>query len=187
MDTDGKSGRRSFVQRANNFASAFGVSKSVLIRVHPRLNFIVSKLNAPSISRVAPDTAHLHFDLAAALSMSRESSGVSSMLAAPRFSASRCSTTAARPGLGNYWTINPERPPAWFVGCWWLNVFLFRLFQRPVIPPVRMAMAVRSEEAAAELPEPRPDLLAVGLRNLQAGDFFAREKFKPPFRVNWRQ
>ena len=40
---------------------------------------------------------------------------------------------------------------------------------------------MRGEEAAAMLPEPRPDAFAVGLRNVQAGQRGAREELKPAF------
>ena len=42
-------------------------------------------------------------------------------------------------------------------------------------------MAVRGEEAAAILPEPRPDAFAVGLRNVQAVERGAREELKAAF------
>ncbi len=60
-------------------------------------------------------------------------------------------------------------------------------FQRPFIPPVRMAMAMRGKKPAAKLPEPRPDLLAVRLRDFQIRDFFTREKFKTAFTHRRRQ
>ena len=50
-----------------------------------------------------------------------------------------------------------------------------------------MAMAMRREKAPAMLPEPRPDLLPIRLRNLQPGNHFAREKFKPALRMRRRQ
>src|ERR1035437_4083303 len=42
-------------------------------------------------------------------------------------------------------------------------------------------MAVRGKEAAAILPEPRPDAFAVGLRNVQAVQRAAREELKAAF------
>src|SRR5665213_2573969 len=60
-------------------------------------------------------------------------------------------------------------------------------FQSPLVPPVRLAMAVRREKAAAKLPEPRPDLFAVSLRDFQRRDFIARKKTKAPFSVRRRE
>ena len=48
-------------------------------------------------------------------------------------------------------------------------------------------MAVRREKAAAELPEPRPDLFTVGLRNFQAGQRRAREKSEYSLGMGRRQ
>lgn len=42
-------------------------------------------------------------------------------------------------------------------------------------------MAMRGEEAAAMLPEPRPDAFAVGLRNVQVVQRGAREELKATF------
>ena len=56
-----------------------------------------------------------------------------------------------------------------------------RFFEGPGVGAVGVAMAMGGEEAAAVLPEPGPDLFAVGLGNLQRGDFFAREKLETPF------
>ena len=44
-----------------------------------------------------------------------------------------------------------------------------------------MAMTMRGEEAAAILPEPRPDAFAVGLRDVQAVQRGAREELKAAF------
>ena len=54
-------------------------------------------------------------------------------------------------------------------------------FQRPIISSIGMAMAVRGKEAAAILPEPRPDAFAVGLRDVQAVQCGAREELKATF------
>src|ERR1035437_6270478 len=85
--------------------------------------------------------------------------------------------------------LNLERALTLDVRCWVFEVRCFPecFFQCPLVPPVGVAMAVRREKAAAKLPEPRPDLLAVGLRNFQTGNLFAREKFKASFRMNRRQ
>src|ERR1035438_739412 len=50
-----------------------------------------------------------------------------------------------------------------------------------------MAMAMRSEEAAAVLPEPGPDPLPVSLRNLQPRQGFAREELETPLAMGGRQ
>ena len=47
-------------------------------------------------------------------------------------------------------------------------------------------MAVSREKTAAELPEPRPDLLAVRLRDLQRINFFPPEKLESSLLV-WRR
>lgn len=55
------------------------------------------------------------------------------------------------------------------------------ILQLPIIPPIRMTMAMRGKETAAMLPEPRPDAFTVGLRNVQAVQCGAREELKTPF------
>jgi hypothetical protein len=50
-----------------------------------------------------------------------------------------------------------------------------------------MTMTMRGEEAAAMLPEPRPDVFAVCLRQLQTVQRLAREELKPAFLVNGRE
>src|SRR5208282_288887 len=60
-------------------------------------------------------------------------------------------------------------------------------FQRPIIPSVRMAMAMRRKKTAAMLPKPGPDLLAVGLGNFKRGQSLPRKKMKPPFDMRWWQ
>jgi hypothetical protein len=44
-------------------------------------------------------------------------------------------------------------------------------FQSPVVPAIRMAMAMCGEKSAAIFPKPRPDLFAIGLWNLERIDF----------------
>ena len=44
-----------------------------------------------------------------------------------------------------------------------------------------MTMAMRGEESAAMLPEPRPDFFAIGLREFKSGQNGLRKKFKAPF------
>jgi len=48
-------------------------------------------------------------------------------------------------------------------------------------------MAVRGEESTAMLPEPRPDFLAVGLRQFQLVQRHARKELKAAFGVNGRK
>lgn len=48
-------------------------------------------------------------------------------------------------------------------------------------------MAMGGEETAAVLPKPRPETLAVGLRNLELGNLLTREKGEPAFRMGRRQ
>ena len=48
-------------------------------------------------------------------------------------------------------------------------------------------MAVRGEEAAAMLPEPRPDAFAIRLGQLQVFQRFAREEIKPALRMDRRE
>ena len=50
-----------------------------------------------------------------------------------------------------------------------------------------MAMAMRREKAAAKLPEPRPDLLAIRLRDMNRVNRRAREELEPPFAARLRQ
>jgi hypothetical protein len=50
-----------------------------------------------------------------------------------------------------------------------------------------MAMAMRREKSAAISPEPRPDLLAVGLRQAQTIERGAGEKLKTAFGMVGRQ
>jgi len=62
-----------------------------------------------------------------------------------------------------------------------LHAFGFALpafFQRPVVAAVGVTVAMRGEKAAAKLPEPGPEALAVGLGNFEAGNSFAREEGK---------
>src|ERR1039457_4744695 len=61
------------------------------------------------------------------------------------------------------------------------------LFERPVVAPVGMAMAVRGEKSAAMPPEPGPDLFPVGLRQLQTLERGAGEELKTAFGVAGRQ
>ena len=67
----------------------------------------------------------------------------------------------------------------------WLLTFGF--FQRPIIPSIGVAMAVRGKEAAAMLPEPWPDAFVVGLREVQASQRRAREELKAAFAHRWRE
>ena len=48
-------------------------------------------------------------------------------------------------------------------------------------------MAMRREKTAAELPEPRPDLFPVGLRNFQTRQRRAGEKLEGSLGMRWRQ
>ena len=70
-----------------------------------------------------------------------------------------------------------------------LNVGCFPkcFFERPVIAPVGVAMAMRREKSAAMPPKPRPDLLAVGLRQVQTLERGAGEELKTAFGVTGRQ
>src|ERR1019366_1762464 len=85
--------------------------------------------------------------------------------------------------------LNLERASTLDVRGWVFDVRCFPkcFFERPLVAPIRVAMAVRRKKAAAKLPEPRPDLLAVGLRNFQIKNLFTREEFKTAFRVNRRE
>jgi hypothetical protein len=47
-----------------------------------------------------------------------------------------------------------------------------------------MTMAMRGEEAAAMLPEPRPDFFMIRLWQFQIIQRLAREELKPAFFVN---
>src|ERR1035437_10085376 len=57
------------------------------------------------------------------------------------------------------------------------------LFQRPLVASVSVTVTVRREEAAAMLPEPRPDAFAIRLRQLQLVQRRAGEELKPSFLV----
>src|SRR3974390_1314160 len=65
-------------------------------------------------------------------------------------------------------------------------LFLPCLFERPVIPAVGMAVAMRGKKAAPKFPEPGPDLLAVGLRDTHRRNLFTGEKFKASLVVDRR-
>src|SRR5690349_14399150 len=56
-------------------------------------------------------------------------------------------------------------------------------FERPIVAAIGVAMAMRCEETAAMLPEQRPDLFAVGLRQGQSVQRVGREEFKTSFVV----
>src|SRR4029077_14124551 len=64
---------------------------------------------------------------------------------------------------------------------------LLRLLEGPIVPSVGRAMTVRREKAAAKLPDPWPDLLAVCLRNFQPADFLPWKKCKPSLRMHRRE
>ena len=49
-----------------------------------------------------------------------------------------------------------------------------------------MTMAMRREESAAKLPDPRPDLLTISLGNFQAGQRLAWEELKTTLAMDWR-
>lgn len=49
-----------------------------------------------------------------------------------------------------------------------------------------MTMAMRGEEPAAMLPEPRPDFFAIRLRKFQTIECLAREELKSAFLVDRR-
>src|SRR5579885_103121 len=62
-----------------------------------------------------------------------------------------------------------------------------KFLQRPFVRAVGPATTVGRKKAAAELPEPRPDFFAVGLRNFQTVNGLAPEKLETPFRAGRRQ
>ena len=71
-----------------------------------------------------------------------------------------------------------------------MNVLGFEwagFFEGPVENAVRVAVAVSGEKAAAMLPEPGPDSLAVGLGQIQARQLAAREELEPAFAMDSRQ
>ncbi len=62
-----------------------------------------------------------------------------------------------------------------------------RLFQAPLIPPIRIAVAVGGKETAAMLPKPGPDLLDVRLRFFQVRQSFTRKELEFAFTMHGRQ
>ena len=59
--------------------------------------------------------------------------------------------------------------------------------QRPFIPPVGVTMAMRGEETAAMLPEQRPDLFAIRLRQIQGRQFVVGKELKISLAMRRRQ
>ena len=61
------------------------------------------------------------------------------------------------------------------------------IFQRPIVPSIRVAMAMCGEESRSMLPEPGPDLLAVRLRQFKSVQSGAREEMKSALGVYGRK
>lgn len=79
-----------------------------------------------------------------------------------------------------------QQPSDGLKGCGLESISRFVFFQGPIVPAIGMAMAMRRKKSAAKFPEPRPDLLLVGLRYLERFDFRAREKLKASFATRRR-
>src|SRR5438105_168324 len=59
-----------------------------------------------------------------------------------------------------------------------------RFFNRPNIGAIALAVAMGGEESAAVLPEQRPDLFEIGLRQVQVGQRGPGKKLKVPFSMS---